>query len=249
MNPAKITVIIISHGFEPLLRQCLVNLEAALKEYRTGPRPKTIVVDNASAIPYRKEDFSGLDFHLIRLDRAHSFAAANNLAAAHNPSDYLLLLNNDVLLHPRTITALTTVMQTRPEAAVCGTRLLFPDDTIQHCGVRFGPGKTGPYHLHRKRSNHLVKRTLDEFQAVTGACCMIRAKVWDELRGLDEGFAFGLEDIDFCLRARQSGRRIFCDNTTDSLHFESMTPGRVKLDIGSRKRFLQKWQGRYSIDG
>ena len=78
---------------------------------------------------------------------------------------------------------------------------------------------------------------------------LVKREVWEELSGLDESYPFGLEDIDFCLRARQRGWRIFCCNDTDSLHFESMTPGRVELDVDSRRLFMQRWQGRYGVDG
>ena len=142
-----------------------------------------------------------------------------------------------------------TVFERHSQTGICGTRMLFPDNTIQHCGVVFGPGTTGPYHCLRKRPSHLVKRNLREFQAVTGACLLVRKEVWNNLQGMEEGFPFGLEDIDVCLRARQQGWRIFCNNETDSLHFESMTLGRAKLDIGSRKIFMKKWQGHYCLDG
>lgn len=249
MRVAKITVIVISKGLQVLLKQCLVNLRTALDKIDSCRNKKIVVVDNASDFPYRKKEFDKADFELIRLDKAHSFAAANNLAAAFCPADYYLLLNNDVLLNPNTITAMLTVFKQHSKTGICGTRMLFPDDTIQHCGVVFGPGATGPYHYLRKRPGHLVARNLREYQAVTGACLLTRKEVWNNLQGMNEGFPFGLEDIDFCLRARQQGWRICCNNETDSLHFESMTPGRIKLDVGSRKIFMKKWQGHYGIDG
>jgi GT2 family glycosyltransferase len=94
-----------------------------------------------------------------------------------------------------------------------------------------------------------VPRIASEYQAVTGACLLTTGHVWHSLGGLEEAYPFGLEDIDFCLRARMAGWRVFCDNRTDSLHFESTTPGRVKKDIRSRKLFMKNWQGRYTIDG
>ncbi len=249
MRVDKITVIVVSKGLQALLKQCLANLKAALAETNNCENKKIVVVDNASEFPYRKKGFDETDFELIRLDKARSFAMANNLAAASFPADYYLLLNNDVLLDPGTIAAMLAVFEQHPKTGICGTRMLFPDSSIQHCGVVFGPDSTGPYHCSRKRPSHLVARNLQEYQAVTGACLLVRGKLWNELQGLNEGFPFGLEDIDFCLRARQLGWRIFCSNDTDSLHFESMTPGRIKLDIGSRKIFMKKWQGHYGIDG
>ena len=84
---------------------------------------------------------------------------------------------------------------------------------------------------------------------MTGACLLVRTALWRDLGGLDESYPFGLEDVDLCLRARQRGARIFCSGETDSLHFESMTPGRVELDVPSRRLFMERWGGRYTIDG
>lgn len=249
MSTAEITAIIVSRGLQTLLQQCLSNLQAALDKTYGSQNQKIIVVDNASKHPYRKEEFVEPSLNLIRFDKPRSFAEANNKAAATCPAEYYLLLNNDVLLNPAAIMAMLLVFEQQPLAGICGSRLLFPDNTIQHCGVVFGPGSTGPYHCFRKYPGHLVDRTLKEYQAVTGACSLVKKEVWNDLKGLDESYPFGLEDIDFCLRARHHGWRIFCSNETDSLHFESMTPGRVKLDKSSRKIFMQKWQGYYSIDG
>ena len=126
---------------------------------------------------------------------------------------------------------------------------MFPDGTIQHCGVVFGRGRQGPYHWSRGRPGQLVSRYPGEWQAVTGACMLVRRAVWRELEGLDERYGFGLEDIDFCLRARQRGWRVLCCNDVDSLHFESTTPGRQALDVPSRKRFMRQWKGRFTVDG
>jgi GT2 family glycosyltransferase len=78
---------------------------------------------------------------------------------------------------------------------------------------------------------------------------LARAALWQELGGLDESYPFGLEDVDFCLRARQRGWRVLCAGEHDSLHFESMTPGRAELDVASRRLFMQRWRGRYTLDG
>ena len=249
MTKGGITAIVVSKGLEMLLKQCMVNLERSLKRAGNCAQHRLVVVDNASELPYREETFDMTGFNLLRFDTPQSFAAANNLAAKSRPNDFYLFINNDVFLSDRAVHCMLTVLSKYPQAGICGTRLLFPDGMIQHCGVVFGKGNKGPYHFLRGKPGHIVPRTVGEYQAVTGACMLVGRPVWDALGGLDESFPFGLEDIDLCLRARQKGWRIFCANEVDSLHFESMTPGRVELDVGSRKLFMKKWRGHYSIDG
>jgi len=249
MTIAGVTVIIISRGLKALLNQCLTNLSSAAKAAGQHLTARVVLVDNASEIPYQLEDFDFDDINLLRFDKDHSFSRANNIAAQTYPNDFFLLLNNDVLLNRNTLTAMLHVLQTIPNAGLCGTRLVFPDGTIQHCGVVFGPGTVGPYQRMRRAPGQLATRTLSEYQAVTGACLLVKKELWNSVGGFDENYPFGLEDIDFCLKARLSGWRVFCDNSTDSLHFESSTPGRVEKDVISRKLFMRKWNGRFTIDG
>jgi GT2 family glycosyltransferase len=245
---AGLTVIVVSKGLDAMLAACLEHVGRAVGTCEGLSRFTFVVVDNASPHPYLPEQFPKTTVQLLRYDQPQSFARANNAAAARWPDDAYLLLNNDVLLAEGALASMCGVLERDPHAGICGTRLLFPDGTIQHCGVGFGAGERGPYHCHRGRRSSLVPRTTSEWQAVTGACLLVRRAVWDEAGGLDEAYPFGLEDIDLCLRARQRGWRVLCVNDTDSLHFESMTPGRVALDVPSRRLFMTRWKDRYTID-
>ncbi|MFT5115040.1 MAG: GT2 family glycosyltransferase [Parasphingorhabdus sp.] len=245
----KLQIIIISRGLNGLLHQCLQQLVQAIDGLPESLKHRITVVDNASDPPYWTECTVSDSVQLIRFDQHQSFARANNIAARRNPADLYLLLNNDVLLDEETLVSMFEQINFDKQCGIVGSRLVFSDGTIQHSGVAFGAGKTGPYHLHRCRPSSQVSTITQEYQAITGACMMIRGAVWEQLNGLDEQYSFGLEDIDFCLRARQWGWRVFCVGKGHSLHFESMTPGRVELDVASRELFMKNWQTRYSIDG
>ncbi|MHA7838402.1 MAG: glycosyltransferase [bacterium] len=254
---AGITTVIVSKGLDALLGVCLTHLRVALEALDAdgpgSPDPPTphaiVVVDNASPIPYDLSRFPFSGIELLRFDVDQSFGRACNAGFAAHPNDRVLLLNNDVLLSPDALRGMLRLLESRPDVGLCGSRLVFPDGRIQHCGVVFGAGKIGPYHVDRGRRSDRVLRGPRELQAVTGACLLVRRSVWDALGGLDESYPFGLEDIDLCLRARQRGWRVLCDNDSESLHFESMTPGRVELDVGSRRLFMQRWSRRYTLDG
>ena len=250
MKALSIHAIIVSRGLAALLRECLRSLERAMPPLRErGWTTSVTVVDNASIPPLRGQldDAPAHDLH--RFDSHHSFAASCNAAAQKSSAGLYLFLNNDVLLHERALHHMVATLENNHHAAVCGTRMVFPDDTIQHAGVVFGPGDKGPYHLHRKEPSALMPRVSRDFQAVTGACMLVEGDAFRQLKGFDESFPFGLEDVDFCLRLRQAGRQIVCCQETDSLHFESMTPGRVELDIPSRRLFMERWKNRYTLDG
>lgn len=249
MSGNGITAIVISKGLEGLLRFCLEALQRALHRVLPAAPHEVVLVDNASEFPYVEDFYRGRGVVLLRYDTPQRFARANNLAARRQPNDFYLLLNNDVLLAEDALLCMLRLLGQESGAGICGARLVFPDGSIQHSGVLFGPGKQGPYHCWRGRPLHLVPAMNREYQAVTGACLLVRRRVWEELGGLDEDYVFGLEDIDFCLRARQRGWRVMCCSEVASLHFESLTPGREALDVPSRRLFMTRWGGRYSVDG
>lgn len=247
MSRVGVTAVVVSRGLDALLVFALDHLREALSRLDGGGHA-IVVVDHASETPYRP-GYLGRDVVLHRLDRHTSFARANNQGAALRPNDFILLLNNDVFLHREALRCAMALLARVPRGGICGSRLLFPDGRIQHCGVAFAAGREGPYHFARGRPAWTVARANREWQAVTGACFLVRREVWDTLGGLDESYPFGLEDVDFCLRARQVGWRVFCCDDVDSLHLESVTPGRAMLDRRSRRLFLDRWQGRWAIDG
>lgn len=243
----RVTAIVLSRDLDALLGICLQRFAEAAR--LAGLEAGSIVVDNASVAPCPIALPDAPPFDLVRFDRHVGFGAACNHAAARAAGEFLLFLNNDVLLAPLAVRGMHETFGVAPALVACGTRMVFPDRSIQHAGVVFGPGDVGPYHVHRKRPAALVPRTVERFQAVTGACLMVRRDVFREVGGFDERYPFGLEDVDLCLRLGQAGGEIRCHQHTESLHFESLTPGRVELDRPSRLLFMKLWKGRYAIDG
>ena len=244
----SIGIVIVSKDLKGLLDHCLMDLTVALSNIKTDFEHQIVIVDNCSSLPFLKSEYETTSQSLIRFDKHTSFARANNIAVKKIKTEFICLLNNDVFLHPLALREMVESIRSL-HADIAGSRMIFPDNTIQHCGVVFGAKGVGPYHRLRKESTLTVSRAPFFGQAVTGACLMTKRSLYNELEGLDENFGFGLEDIDFCLRARQWGTKVVCCQKYDSLHFESMTPGRIDLDVGSRQHFMDKWEGRYTIDG
>lgn len=247
----SLTVVIPSRALTGLLRQCLSSLEDATA-FAAIEGLRVVVVDNASPVPYRRAELTtDLGLELLRFDTPRSFSHACNAGARFGDEAVpLLFLNNDVLLHRRALLDLFTTAQCY-RASVTGARLVYPDDTIQHCGVLFDSGERGPYHhLHRVPS-HLVPRRPRVLQAVTGACFLVDRELFDRLDGFDEQFPFAYEDIDFCLRASQAGATVVCAQAVDSIHLQgsSRDERAYALERQSRVMFFARWRGRFNIDG
>jgi GT2 family glycosyltransferase len=247
--PTGLTVVVPSRGLLGLLQVCVRLADDALA--RSGldrGACRLVVADNASADPYLPENFD-VPVRLVRLDAHTGFARACNLAVARYPNAAYVLLNNDVLLHPDALRAMWSTLADVPSVGIVGTRLVYPDGSIQHAGVSFGGhADGGGTHPDARTPSSRAPREQRFCQAVTGACMMFRHAVFAQVGGLPEEYGFGSEDVEFCLKAQQAGWRIACRQDVDSLHFESMTEGRIELDIPARRQFTEKWKTRVTHD-
>ena len=138
-------------------------------------------------------------------------------------------------------------------AAICGAMLYYPDETLQHAGVVTGlGGYAGHSHKYKKAggSGYLFRAaTVQDFSAVTGACLLVRASVWDEVKGLDEKFAVAFNDVDFCLRVRDKGYRIVWTPYAQLTHYESKSRGGDEKDPVKAARFAAEQQRLYDVHG
>ena len=170
--------------------------------------------------------------------------------------DYLLLLNNDIIFgDDKSLAKMMNLMQD-PKIAVVGSRLLyssFPEkrsNKLQHAGVIFGPRYGNmPYHYRHGEESTKETECNRYFQAVTAACCLVRAK--DFVR-MDELFHWAFEDIDMCLRIGKTGKKIAYCGDTKIYHEESATlkknPVNKMFMQPNVKHFKEKWMGKYDLD-
>ena len=202
--PPLISIIIPIFNKVDLTRQCLDSLLANTRY----PNWEVWIIDNGSTDDSEAVCSAYAREHdHIRYWRNPSnlgFSGANNMAARMANGEYLVLLNNDTEVKPNWLTEMAVVLINDPEVGVVGSKLLFPDGTLQHAGVvicddRPGGGNPGvARHIYYKGDPDQRDANIPMcYQVVTGACLMVRKRLYNQLGGLDEGFWNGYEDVDF----------------------------------------------------
>jgi GT2 family glycosyltransferase len=250
-----LSVIVVNWNTCRLLDACLRSLEAAGQNLAVD----VLVVDNGStdaSVDVVRERFPGV--LLIANASNRGYAAANNQGVERARGRYLLLLNSDAEVEPAALRTLVSYADDHPQAGVMGPKLLNPDGTLQPSGGHFPtPGSTvaSLLGLHRltgrprygTRRDYSKPADVDE---ISGAAMLIRRSVIDQIGGLDEGFAWGYEDVDFCLRARRAGWRVHYVPDARVVHLWGASqrlapaPTTVKA-IAGRRRYFQKHYGRW----
>ena len=84
---------------------------------------------------------------------------------------------------------------------ICGARLYFDDNSIQHAGVTIGiRGLAGHKYREVNKENFTDKDGISYVQdmsAVTAACFMVKKSDYEKLLGFDEKLAVAFNDVDF----------------------------------------------------
>ena len=186
---------------------------------------EVIVVDNASTdntklfLNEAKEKYPGLSF--IRNQCNLGFAKACNKGARHSRGYYLVVLNNDTLPQPGWLDEMIKTAEKDPLVGLVGSRLLYPDGTIQHAGVYFNENAI-PYHAFRSAaSDHPAVLVTRETPAVTGACMLMPKQLFKQIGGFNEDYHMYVEDVDLCLRTWDAGFKVVYCAESIVTHFES----------------------------
>lgn len=178
--------------------------------------------------------------------------SCNDGAAAAGEADHLVFLNNDTVPLPGWLDALVDEVNGNPEVGAVGSRLLYPDGTVQHAGVFIGQDRW-PRHLYAgfPGDNAAVERSR-EVTAVTGACLLIRRDSFAALGGFDTAYVNGYEDIDLCLRlAHERCEKIRYCASSVLYHLESVTRWSDTRTAGvehNSRLFGERWRGRVEPD-
>ena len=234
----------------------------AIRTKSTWRNWEAIVVENNSTeqatFDYYKEIEKDERIRVVRWEREFNFSAINNFGVKQAKGDYILLLNNDTeIITPDWIEQMLMFAQRKDVGAV-GAMLYYPDDTVQHAGVILGiGGVAGHSHKYFKRGDYgyASRMTIAQnLSAVTAACVLIPRKVWDEVDGLDEGFAVAFNDVDLCMKIRKAGYLIVWTPYAELYHYESKSrglednPEKQKRFKGEIDRFMSRW-GKELADG
>lgn len=267
LGTPKISIIIANRDHAEDLRRCV----SSILEKSTYDNYEIIVVENNSSTQEIKEYYTQLlgtpyesgskcqrsqdgKMAVVTFQGAFNYAAVNNLGVKYAAGEYILLLNNDTEVITVNWMEELLMYAQREDVGAAGAKLYYGDKTIQHAGVVIGLGAhrtAGHTHYKQHRQNLGYMGRLcyaQDVTAVTGACLMVKKSLYEEVGGLDEGFAVSLNDVDFCLKLRAKGLLNVFTPFAELFHYESISRG---LDDNGEKaerynreseKFREKWR-------
>ena len=242
-EPKTVTVVIPSKDNPTLLENCLTTL------YDSCPGSivlEVVVVDNGSSLA-NKERIEGLrekfGFIYEYTPMEFNFARMCNIGAGLGSGEYILFLNDDVsFTEPYTLENMLMQASFTFTGAV-GAKLLYPGiKKIQHAGVvnnRIGPVHKLQFADDNRSYYYGFNRSVRNVLAVTGACLMVRRKVFENVGGMNESLRVAFNDVDLCFKLSESGYFNVCCNNISLEHAESVSRGK-DTDTASLARLIKE---------
>lgn len=257
-----LSVIIVNYNAGALLQGCVRAVLDSLIDV------EVLISDNAStdgSLARLREGFGDDPRVLILENRVNlGFAAGNNLVLDQAQAPYLLFLNPDCIVNPRTLTRMLAFMDTMPGAGIAGCLVRNPDGSEQVASRRTIPdpwlGLVRLFHLEWVWPGLALGRRLNliddpvpsapvRVEAISGSFMLVRRAALDQVGPLDDEYFLHCEDLDWFVRFSRAGWGIYLVPDVDVLHYKGACSARHPLRVEWHKhrgmvRFFRKHQFR-----
>jgi GT2 family glycosyltransferase/glycosyltransferase involved in cell wall biosynthesis len=185
---------------------------------------------------------------IVPFDKAgahFNYAEKANFAVRSSVADRMVLLNDDMeTIDADWLPALMEMLEL-PGVGVVGGRLLYADDTTQHCGIALGVLGPTAHLFHGMAletvSYNAFNQIIRNYSAVTAAMIAFRRSTFEAAGGFDVRFPIDYNDVDFCLKVGEAGLRVVYTPFAQLRHYESRSAQRLTADALDRQRFSQRW--------
>ena len=242
----KAAVVILNWNTRALLERFLPEVLASVE----AAPAKVYVADNGSgdgSVAMLRERFPAVG--VIALDDNYGFTGGYNRALEGLEAEYFILMNSDIEVPRDWLAPLLEYMESHPDCGACGPKLLSltERDRFEYAGAAGGLLDRYGYPFCRGRVLGRTEKDRGQYDAphdvlwASGACLLVRSRLWRELGGLDGRFFAHMEEIDFCWRLQLAGWRVSIVPESRVWHLGGATlPKRSpwKLELNYRNNLL-----------
>ena len=257
--PAEMDVIIVHHHAATSVRDAVAALR--LDASRSNILLNIVLADNGST-PEERTLLQSLNAHYLDSGRNAGYAGAVNIAFPTTRSDFILLMNEDVMVLPGCLRALHTGLMSG--ASVAGPQFYWDRDCIfllpcteertRGNELLKVAGNRNAKQLKRARRRwreharrHWRSRDSLPTTALSGALLAFRRDTWTAIGPFDEGFSLYFEEDDWLLRAACAGLQSLYVPSAKAIHLHNprlaQRPERLRWEAESFGRFGNRYYG------
>ena len=241
LSPPRVTVAILAWNAWEYTARCLASLRTTLRD-----GDQVVVVDNGSS------DLTGTLLkrypwvQVLTNTVNQGFAKGCNQAAAVASGDVIVFLNNDTILSPGWIEELLDPFRDREVGAV-GPRSNDVSGYQKIDDPNYASSSLASIDRFASSWRAAHRGQASECPRLVGFCLAVRADVFRELGGFDEGYGLGgCEDDDLCMKIRTAGYRLVVAHGSFVHHeahatFKANAVDWYELQLKNQHRFQQRW--------
>ena len=163
-------------------------------------------------------------------DQSFNFSRVSNLGARSSDGSLFCFLNDDVEVISEDWLDRLVARTSLKDVGAVGAMLYYPSNAVQHAGVILGVSGIADHawkHWPRGYAGYFGRAALEQdLTCVTAACMLVRREVFETVGGFDELLPIAFNDVDLCIKIRQTGARIVWAPTVEMYHHESLSLGR-----------------------
>jgi O-antigen biosynthesis protein len=182
---------------------------------------EVIAIDNSTELETQMLFESVKGVRYIKSEENLHFLRGSNKASILARAPYLLFLNNDTEVPSGSIASALRTLEGDTSIGAVGARIILPDGTLQEAGsivwkdgtcLGYGRGDNP------RASQYLFQRDVDY---CSGAFLLTPRALFESLGRFDEAYAPAYyEEVDYCLRLWESGKRVVYEPRVLLYHFE-----------------------------
>jgi GT2 family glycosyltransferase len=211
-----------------------------------------IIVDNGSTdeTEILRNNF-GMIF--VKNEKNLGFPKACNIGASKASGEFILFLNNDVVVTPNWLENMLKHYKYFPNLGIVGCKTNYISGLQKEGDFDFQIDFPNKEVFINKKAEQVARENFNKiriFPRITGFCMLMKRDLFIEINGFDERYGLGnFEDDDICVKSENSGKKNAIIDETWIYHFGSKTFGllskgteaRDDLCLENEKKFMEKW--------
>jgi len=245
MTIPALSIIILNYNTKKITLEAIGSIEKNYPSEVKSGKYEVIVTDNASPDnslqafnEYKKK--TGIKKYYVVDNKGNiGFAAGNNTGVPFAKGKYILFLNPDTLVYPKTLTVMVEFMENHPDAGAATCRVKLPTGGIDEASHRGFPTPWNAF-CHFSGLEKLFPETrlfadyiqgwkdmdkVHEIDSCAGAFLIMPRMVGEKAGWWDDDYFFYGEDLQFCYNIRKLGYKIYYVPTVSILHYGGVSSG------------------------
>ena len=210
---------------------------------------EVIIADDCSTdlTAHLKKAVTGVK--VVRNKKNLRFLLNCNNAAKEAKGKYILFLNNDTQVMENWLQPLITLIESKDDIGMVGSKLIYPDGRLQEAGGIVWKDASAWNYGHLGDPTKPEYNYVKEVDYISGAAIMIRSTLWKQLGGFDERFVPAYcEDTDLAFQVRAAGYKVVFQPKSVVIHFEGVSngtdvnSGQKSYQVINGQKFYEKWK-------